>query len=338
MLGRRVLAALDLVPVLLDGAHRLGPDVAVLLDELGQEAARREVAGHVGLDEDLAGAAGAGADANGGDLELLGDDGGDVFRDGLEDHGEAAGVLDGEGVVEDGHGGVGRLALDAEAAEGVLALRGETDVAEDGDAGGGDAADRGRHLAAALELDALHAALLDEADSGAKGLLGGDFIAAHGHVTNLRMLAKELIKKEEVFEKKCLRKRQIVSRCIRTVKADFVARATERQCKSISSTRTSLVSSMPMATMARLSPTRTMSMPAWSATMALGKSCAVRTVMGSPFLCCDLRVLMVTFLRGLAAAAPMGEWDEQRTWWPWRRSCADVDAKEVRRKVEEAWW
>lgn len=300
MLGRRVLTTLDIVPVLLNRAYRFGPDVAILLDKLGEEASRGEVARHVGLDEDLSRAAGAGADTNGGDGELAGDDGSDVFGDGLEDHGEAAGVLDGEGVVEDGHGGVGRLALDAEAAEGVLALWGESDVAEDRDAGSGDFANGGRHFAAALELDALDAALLDEADGGFEGLLRGDFIAAHGQVTDLQVSVNDEPRREDAWGE------------VHTVKADLVARATERQCRSISSTKTSLVSSIPMATMARLSPTRTKSMPAWSATMALGKSCAVRTVMGSPFLCCDLRVLMVTFLRGLAAAAPMGECDDQR--------------------------
>lgn len=67
------------------------------------------------------------------------------------------------------------------------------------------------------------------------------------------------------------------------MKAAFVARATERQCSNISSTATSLVSSMPRATMAKLSPTRIMSMPAVSPTQALGKSCAVIIVIGSPF-------------------------------------------------------
>jgi hypothetical protein len=69
-----------------------------------------------------------------------------------------------------------------------------------------------------------------------------------------------------------------------TVKAAFVARATDLQCSSISSSRTSLVSSIPNATMAKLSPTKIMSMPAASPTCALGKSCAVIIVMGSFFL------------------------------------------------------
>lgn len=48
-------------------------------------------------------------------------------------------------------------------------------------------------------------------------------------------------------------------------------------------------------------------MPAWSATWALGKSCAVRTVIGS-FLRYKLWiVLMVTGLRAVDSAAPKGE-------------------------------
>ncbi len=92
----------------------------------------------------------------------------------------------------------------------------------------------------------------------------------------------------------------------------MVARATDRQCSSISSTRTSLVSSMPRATMARLSPTRMTSMPAASATWALGKSCAVITVIGSPLWCILRSRGTVIFLRGLAGGVPMGEWELHR--------------------------
>ena len=96
--------------------------------------------------------------------------------------------------------------------------------------------------------------------------------------------------------------------------AVFVARATDRQCSSISSISTSLVSSIPRATMAKLSPTSIMSMPAWSATCALGKSWAVIMVMGS-FLRYRLwRVLRVTGLRAWAGGVPRGEWELQRTW------------------------
>lgn len=92
-----------------------------------------------------------------------------------------------------------------------------------------------------------------------------------------------------------------------TVKALLVALATERQCRSISSSKTSLVSSIPRATIAKLSPTRIMSMPAASATCALGKSWAVITVIGSPFWKRLRSVPIVTFFLGLAKGVPMGE-------------------------------
>ena len=66
-----------------------------------------------------------------------------------------------------------------------------------------------------------------------------------------------------------------------TMNALLVARATERQCSIVSSSVSSLVSCMPSATMARLSPTKTTSIPFWSATWADGKSCAVIIAIGS---------------------------------------------------------
>ena len=42
--------------------------------------------------------------------------------------------------------------------------------------------------------------------------------------------------------------------------------------------------------------------------------------MGSPLRCWARKVPSVTFLRGLGAGAPMGEWDEKRIWsalWNW---------------------
>lgn len=102
-----------------------------------------------------------------------------------------------------------------------------------------------------------------------------------------------------------------------TVNADVVARATDRQCISISSTSTSLVSSIPRATIAKLSPTRTMSIPAASATCALGKSCAVSTVIGSPLLYIVRKVFMVTFFLEGSVVLLRGEWELHRWWWWW---------------------
>lgn len=98
------------------------------------------------------------------------------------------------------------------------------------------------------------------------------------------------------------------------MKAALVARATDRQCSSISSSKTSLVSSIPKATMARLSPTRMRSIPAASATWALGKSWAVIIVIGSRFLCISRSLGRVTFFLGLAGGVPMGECELHLDW------------------------
>lgn len=186
VLRGRVLPALHLIPIRLDSLQGLGPDIAVLLDELREESSRGEVADHVDLDEYLAGAAAPRADADGGDRQLLGDYPGYLLGDGLEDHGVASGFLDGEGILEDLHSPVRRLALDPEAAEGILPLRGQADVAEHGDASLSDLPDRGGHLFAALYLDALHAPFLDEPDGGLQSLFRRDFIRPHWKISDLR--------------------------------------------------------------------------------------------------------------------------------------------------------
>lgn len=82
-----------------------------------------------------------------------------------------------------------------------------------------------------------------------------------------------------------------------TTKADLTALVTLRQCKTISSSVTAFVSFIPNATIARLSPTRTISIPALSATYAEGKSWAVSMAMGSFFLYMLRRVEIVIGLR-----------------------------------------
>lgn len=96
------------------------------------------------------------------------------------------------------------------------------------------------------------------------------------------------------------------------------------------------MSSIPRATMARLSPTSIMSMPAWSATWALGKSCAVIMVIGSPLRYRLWSVLMVTGLRALAGVAPSGECELHRTWAAGstqQRGIIDGDSEHVRGMV-----
>ena len=94
-------------------------------------------------DEHLAVAAGPGADADGGDVHLVGDPGGDHVGDALEDDGEAPGGGQGLGVVHEGLGG-GRVAgLDPVAAHGVDRLGGEPEVPHDGDLGVEEGLDHG---------------------------------------------------------------------------------------------------------------------------------------------------------------------------------------------------
>jgi len=71
------------------------------------------------------------------------------------------------------------------------------------------------------------------------------------------------------------------------------------------------VSSMPSATIARLSPTNTMSIAAWSATCAEGKSWAVIIVMGSFLRYIDMSDGNVTFFR-VAEAELRGECEDCR--------------------------
>lgn len=53
-------------------------------------------------------------------------------------------------------------------------------------------------------------------------------------------------------------------------------------------------------------------MPAWSATRALGKSCAVKTVIGSFLRYRPWMVLIVTGFRVVVSAAPKGECELHR--------------------------
>ena len=188
MLLRRITAPLNLIPITLNSLQRLTPHIPILLHKLGQKPSGREIPRHVRLHQHLSGRAITSPDPNRRNFEQTRDKAGNLLRHGLHDHGESTGFLHGKGVPQQPLGGFFGLALHAEAAEGVLALGSEPDVCEHGDAGGGDGADGGGHLGAALELDGGHAAFFDEADGGGEGLLGGDFVGAHGHVADLEVV------------------------------------------------------------------------------------------------------------------------------------------------------
>ena len=152
------------------GGHVRRVRLRGLEDRLAELRVRPRVAGHegaqpeqVGDDEDLAARAGAGADADRGDAEPLRDGGGQLLRNELQDHRERAGFLDRQGVVEERAGLVAGLALDADlAAHPVLGLRGPADVAHGRDAGADEGLDDAGGADAALDLDGLGAAVLEE--------------------------------------------------------------------------------------------------------------------------------------------------------------------------------
>ncbi len=176
MFGAGEGAGADFAAVFLGGAADGGAEVGVLLDEAGSDVV--EQAEQVGSDEDLAVAAGSGADADGRDLDGGGELGGEVGWDAFDDEGEGAGGFDGAGVVEEALG----VALDLEAAESADGLRRQSDVAHDGDVGAGDGGDGGGAADAAFELDGVGAALFDEAAGAFEGLLRADLVAHEGQV------------------------------------------------------------------------------------------------------------------------------------------------------------
>ena len=104
-----------------------------------------------------------GADADGRDLELLGDQLGDLRRHRLELQHEAAGVLDRERVLEDLHRRFRGAPLDAEAAEHRHGVRREADVRGGRDAGVDQRLEDVRLRLAALRLHRVAARFLHEA-------------------------------------------------------------------------------------------------------------------------------------------------------------------------------
>ena len=107
--------------------------------------------------EHLAVAAGAGADADGGHVDRVGDHAGDLVGHALEHDGEAAGGGQGLGVGHQLERGAVLAALHLEAAHGVDGLRGEAEVAHHRDLGVDERLDHRQPLAAALELHGLGA-------------------------------------------------------------------------------------------------------------------------------------------------------------------------------------
>ena len=120
------------------------------------------VAEQVVVDQHLAVAAGAGADADGRDLEAFGDRLRDRCRHALEHQREGAGGLDRQRVVDQLQRGGGGPALRLVAAERGRRLRRQAEVAHHRDAGARDGQDAVERRAGALHLHAVGATLLDE--------------------------------------------------------------------------------------------------------------------------------------------------------------------------------
>ena len=89
---------------------------------------------HVLPDQDLAVAARSGADADGDDVQLPGNQGGQLGGHALQHHGKGSRSLDGQRVGQQGGSPVLPLALDLEASEGVVRLGGHPDVGAHRDA------------------------------------------------------------------------------------------------------------------------------------------------------------------------------------------------------------
>ena len=124
-----------------DRVDRRLVEVGVALDEAGTRPAPEPE--EVVPDEHLPVGAAAGADADRGDPEALGDRGCDLGGDALQDERERSGFLHLDGLLDEAERRVGRAPLRTEAAEGGRALRRETEVAHDGDTRADDGAEVG---------------------------------------------------------------------------------------------------------------------------------------------------------------------------------------------------
>ena len=141
-----------------------------------------EHAEHVLVHEHLAVAARAGADADGGDGQLRRHAFGELGGNGLEDHGEGAGLFHRVGVFQQLAGRIGRLALHLEAAQRVDALGREPDMGAHGDLAVDDGTDAVRHFHTAFQLHGVGARLLHEAAGVHHRVVDAGLIRHEGHI------------------------------------------------------------------------------------------------------------------------------------------------------------
>jgi len=128
---------------------------------------------------------GSGPDADGRDREHLGDLGRRVLLDEFEDDRETSCLLQTEGFFLELFAGKVAASLDFVAADLVDRLRGEPDVAHDGDPGLDDGRDAFAELVyRTLEFDRLRAAFRHETSRVADGLLGVELVREERHIAD----------------------------------------------------------------------------------------------------------------------------------------------------------
>lgn len=152
------------------GRGHLVAEIGVPFDEAGSLAVRESE--HVMRYEDLAVAVGAGADADGGDVDRPGDQGADLSRDTFDNEGKGASLFHGKGILQKlFNGGMG-FPLDLVATGLEDALRGEADMGENRDAVFGEAADGVGPELAALQFNPVGSGFPDEAGGVHEGAFG----------------------------------------------------------------------------------------------------------------------------------------------------------------------
>ena len=137
------------------------PQIGEVLDELRFEIG--EQGQHVLIDKNLAVAACAGSDADGGDGEFLAYDFGQFGGDSFQYHRKSAGLFDDMGIFDELLSCIDALPLNLETAEGVDGLRSQPDMGAYRNTGIDDGANLFRHRSTAFELDRIRAAFFHEA-------------------------------------------------------------------------------------------------------------------------------------------------------------------------------
>src|SRR5712691_7091802 len=188
VLGPGERAVSHLLNVALGGARDLAGQVGVALHELRRLAGGQ--AQHVVEHEHLPVRSRPRADADSRDSKRPRHAGPDLSRHALEDDAERPRLLELLGVGQDARGLLVGLALDLEAAHLMDELRGEAKMAHDRDAHRRQPLRDLDDPAAALELDGVHSAFLDEPAGGGDRLFDRRVIRHERHVAHEQRLVR----------------------------------------------------------------------------------------------------------------------------------------------------